>query len=67
MNPVLCADEAERFFISDSFNKDTLKLEDVDIDPETLEGTLMRFVKLYIPPEYQRMPLEQYLKKVLAH
>ncbi len=64
VNPVLTEDEVERLFISDAPTEGTLRLEDCGIDPVTLEGTLMRFVKLYIPPEFQRMPLEQYLKKV---
>ena len=63
-NPPVTEDEVERFYISDAPTEGALRLEDCGINPVTLEGTLMRFVKLYIPPEYQRMPLEQYLKKV---
>lgn len=64
MNPILTADEAERLYISDILTKDAMTFESFGMTPYSVEETLLKFIKLYLPDEYQSMPLESIVKKV---
>ncbi len=64
MHPILTVDEAERQFISDKISTNCSSFAELDMKPYSLEETMMRFVKLYIPAALQKVPLEQVMKKV---
>jgi len=64
MNPILTPDEAERLFISDILTPSAMTFDDFGMKPYSVEETLLKFIKLYLPDEYQSMPLESIVKKV---
>ena len=63
MNPILTPDEAERMFISDTLTTGVLSFDDFGMKPYSVEETLLRFIKLYLPDTQQNVPLEEIVKK----
>ncbi|KAJ3315518.1 39kDa subunit of ndufa9, NADH:ubiquinone oxidoreductase [Blyttiomyces sp. JEL0837] len=57
-NPIITPDEAER-----PQDKDALTFADFGIKPETIEDTILKFVRMFRPPEYQRAPYEKDMKR----
>ena len=64
VNPILTPDEAERLFISDKWSKDAMTFADFGMNPYTVEETLLKFIKLYLPDTLQLIPLEEIVKRV---
>jgi hypothetical protein len=49
--------------INDSFSSGALNFSDLNIEPHSLEETIIRFVRMYRPPEFANAPNDPLLRK----
>ena len=61
--PFITPDEVERFTISDKLTQGSVTFKDFDIQPHTVEETIIRFVGMFRPHEFAHAPNEPLLKK----
>ena len=66
-NPILTTDEVDRLGISDAPTATAMTFKDFGVQPVSIESTVTRFMKLFIPQEFQHLPFEKYLKKYQKH
>ncbi|KAJ3057303.1 39kDa subunit of ndufa9, NADH:ubiquinone oxidoreductase [Rhizophlyctis rosea] len=73
--PVMTAQDVERLYVDDKFTPGTLRFEDFNVKPHTIEETVIRFAQLHRSAYQQRNPYDPILskyttehhKKPLAH
>ncbi|KAI9321131.1 hypothetical protein DFJ73DRAFT_806318, partial [Zopfochytrium polystomum] len=60
-------EDVDRFFVDEvPQDKSALTFADLGINPATVENTILKFVRLYRPAEFQRAPYEASVKRYLG-